>query len=107
MVKRRQGSGAARARTVRLLAVILDMQQRLSGAVRQAARTAFDVELADVSFQYPPRVELGDLALTAPFDLAKALRRKPREIAERLAEALASAPDDAPPVPDGRPADAN
>lgn len=92
MVKRRQGAGTARARTVRLQAVILDIQQRLSGAVRQAARTAFDLDLADVSFQYPPRVELGDLALTAPFDLAKALRRKPREIAERLAEALASAP---------------
>jgi len=75
-----------------LQAVILDTQQRLSGAVRQAARTAFDLDLVDVSFQYPPRVELGDLALTAPFDLAKALRRKPREIAERLAEALASAP---------------
>ena len=92
MVKRRQGAGAARARTVRLQAVILDIQQRLAGAVRQAARTAFDLDLVDVSFQYPPRVELGDLALTAPFDLAKALRRKPREIAERLAEALASAP---------------
>lgn len=92
MVKRRQGAGAAHARTVRLQAVILDIQQRLSGAVRQAARTAFDLDLVDVSFQYPPRVELGDLALTAPFDLAKALRRKPREIAERLAEALASAP---------------
>jgi arginyl-tRNA synthetase len=71
--------------------VILDIQQRLSGAVRQAVRAAFDVDLADVSFQYPPRVELGDLALTAPFDLAKALRRKPREIAERLAAGLASA----------------
>src|SRR5262249_47156819 len=45
-----------------------------------------------VSFQYPPRVELGDLALTAPFDLAKTLRRKPREIAEGLARELAGAP---------------
>ena len=60
--------------------------------MRDAARAAFDIELADVSFQYPPRVELGDLALTAPFDLAKRLRRKPREIAERLAQELASAP---------------
>jgi arginyl-tRNA synthetase len=55
--------------------VILDIQQRLSGAVRDAARSAFDVDLADVSFQYPPRVELGDLALTAPFDRAKRVRR--------------------------------
>ena len=36
------------------------------------------------TFQYPPRLELGDLAITAPFDLAKTLRRKPREVAERL-----------------------
>jgi len=72
--------------------VILDTQQRLSGAVRDAARTAFDLDLPDVSFQYPPRVELGDLALTAPFDLDRSLRRKPREIAERLALELRSAP---------------
>jgi len=72
--------------------VILDIQHRLAGAVTEAARAAFDVDLPDVSFQYPPRVELGDLALTAPFDLAKRLRRKPREIAERLAQALAKAP---------------
>ncbi len=81
-----------RASTVRFSVVILDTQQRLAGAVREAVRTAFDLDLADVSFQYPPRVELGDLALTAPFDLAKALRRKPREIAERLAVELRSAP---------------
>lgn len=72
--------------------MILELQQRLAGAVRDAARTAFDIPLENVSFQYPPRVELGDLALTAPFDLAKALRRKPREIAERLAPPLEKAP---------------
>jgi arginyl-tRNA synthetase len=64
--------------------MILDLQQRLSGAVKQATRAAFDVDPGAVSFQYPPRVELGDLALTAPFDLARTLRRKPREIAEQL-----------------------
>jgi len=74
------------------MAVILDIQQRLASAVRDAARAAFDIDLGDVSFQYPPRVELGDLALTAPFDLAKSLRRKPREIAERLAQELGRAP---------------
>jgi arginyl-tRNA synthetase len=92
MVKRRQGPGAACARTVRCRAVILDVQQHLSDAVRRAARDAFDLALVDVAFQYPPRVELGDLALTAPFDLARALRRKPRDVAERLAEGLAAAP---------------
>src|SRR6185436_1423635 len=48
----------------------------------------FQIDPGSISFQYPPRVELGDLALTAPFDLAKTLRRKPREIAEALAGEL-------------------
>jgi arginyl-tRNA synthetase len=71
---------------------MLDTQERLATAVREAARSAFDLYLNAVSFQYPPRVDLGDLALTAPFDLAKTLHRKPREIAERLAEHLSAAP---------------
>ncbi len=69
--------------------VILQWQSLLADAVRAAARASFDVDLDSVAFQYPPKVELGDLALTAPFDLARTLRRKPREIAERLAAALA------------------
>jgi arginyl-tRNA synthetase len=73
-------------------AMIFDLHTRLAAAVRDAARAAFGAELEAVSFQYPPRPEMGDLALTAPFDLAKSLRRKPREIAEELARALSSAP---------------
>jgi arginyl-tRNA synthetase len=72
--------------------MILDLQARLADSVRAAARSAFDVTLNGITFQYPPRVDLGDLALTAPFDLAKSLKRKPREIAERLATDLAEAP---------------
>jgi arginyl-tRNA synthetase len=72
--------------------MILDLQKRLATGIRAAARTAFEAELPSVAFQYPPRTELGDLALTAPFDLAKTLRRKPREIAERLALALGTLP---------------
>jgi len=54
-------------------------------------KAAYDVPLDSVTFQYPPRPELGDLAITAPFDLAKTLRRKPREVAERLSADLGRA----------------
>jgi arginyl-tRNA synthetase len=64
--------------------MILEIQKSLSASVRAAVKAAFDVPLESVTFQYPPRPELGDLAITAPFDLAKTLRRKPREVAERL-----------------------
>src|SRR6188474_317483 len=72
--------------------MILHVHSQLGEAVRAAALSAFDAGLASVAFQYPPRAELGDLALTAPFDLAKTLGKKPREIAERLAAELAKAP---------------
>ena len=75
-----------------MFVMIFELQARLGEAVRNAAKTAFDADLGAVPFQYPPRPELGDLALTAPFDLAKTLRRKPREIAEALARELARVP---------------
>ena len=71
--------------------MMLSFQSRLAETVRAAARAAFDTDLGTVAFQYPPNVTLGDLAVTAPFDLARTLRRKPREIAERLARELAGA----------------
>ena len=72
--------------------MMLTFQSRLAESVRAAARAAFDADPGPVAFQYPPSIDLGDLAVTAPFDLARTLRRKPREIAERLARELAGAP---------------
>ena len=72
--------------------MMLSFQSRLAESVRAAARAAFDTDPGPVTFQYPPSVDLGDLAVTTPFDLAKTLRRKPREIAERLAAELAGKP---------------
>ena len=71
--------------------MILDIQKSLSDSVRAAALAAFDVPLGAITFQYPPRAEHGDLAVTAPFDLARTLRRKPREVADRLSGDLAGA----------------
>jgi arginyl-tRNA synthetase len=71
--------------------MILHIHERLAAAVRDAVRAGFGAELGAVSFEYPPRPELGDLALTAPFDLARTLRRSPREIAQRLAGELGRA----------------
>jgi len=64
----------------------------LAEGVRAAVQRLYGVTPGAAAFQYPPRIELGDLALTAAFDLAKTLRRKPREIAEALAAELAGLP---------------
>ena len=72
--------------------MILDLHDRLAASLREVARRTLGAEPASVAFTYPPRPELGDLASTAPFDLAKQLRRKPREIAEALAAELGTVP---------------
>jgi arginyl-tRNA synthetase len=72
--------------------MILALQERLGTQLRAIAQARFGAEPAAVAVQYPPRLELGDIALTAPFDLAKTLRRKPREIATSLAPELAQLP---------------
>jgi arginyl-tRNA synthetase len=72
--------------------MMLDLHARLAATIQEVVRKSLGVELQAVTFQYPPRTDLGDLALTAPFDLAKALKRKPREIAEALAKDLATLP---------------
>jgi arginyl-tRNA synthetase len=72
--------------------MILTLHERLAESIWAVVRAVFDVESPSLSFQYPPKQELGDLALTLPFELAKTLRRKPREIAEQLAARLADVP---------------
>jgi arginyl-tRNA synthetase len=72
--------------------MILRLHERLARAIRDEVLASFGVPLGPVAFQYPPSHEMGDLAITAPFDLARTLRRGPREIAERLAPGLSSAP---------------
>jgi arginyl-tRNA synthetase len=72
--------------------MILQLQARLGQAIQDVVRAQFGVDIPQPAFQYPPRADLGDLALTAPFDLARRLERKPRDVAERLAPALASLP---------------
>lgn len=57
-------------------------------------REQFQIELDDLVAEIPPKTELGDLAFPVAFDLAKRLKaltgekRNPREIAQRLADAL-------------------
>jgi arginyl-tRNA synthetase len=70
--------------------MILSLHSRLSDAVRSVVRRLYDTDAGPVAFQYPPRIELGDLAITTPFDLARTLRRKPRELAAELAPQLAA-----------------
>ncbi|MGH9392726.1 MAG: arginine--tRNA ligase, partial [Terriglobales bacterium] len=68
------------------------LEQRLKTALREHLRHAYTVDLADLVVESPPRSELGEFALPVCFELARQLRRPPRQIAQEIAQALALPP---------------
>ena len=60
----------------------------LQDAVRAAGQQAFGLALDAVPLEKPPQVALGDVACPLPFELARRLKRAPRQIAQQLLEAL-------------------
>jgi len=64
-----------------LLKRIEETEQHL----RQFIAQHLGVELKRLTVETPPRTEFGDLAFPFSFELAKTLRRSPREIALQVA----------------------
>jgi arginyl-tRNA synthetase len=73
---------------------LLELQTELRERVREAALENFNVEPEQIASEVPPRIELGDLAFPVAFEIAKQVKQQtgekqnPRNIAERLKEAL-------------------
>ena len=62
--------------------------ERLAGAVREAVRDAYGVELDSVHVERPNDPSHGDFATNVALANARVLKRNPREVAENLVEAL-------------------
>jgi len=76
----------------------MTLQETMRERVRSAINSAFDIDLADIQVEVPPRTELGDLAFPVAFELAKRLKaatgqkQNPRDIAMRLAAEMRGVP---------------
>ena len=62
------------------------IRKQSAEALSQALAGAFDYRLEDVTFEVPPRRELGDLAWPGALPLARELKCAPRQIAEAVAD---------------------
>jgi len=73
---------------------LLQLQNCLKSALRDAARAEFGIGLDQIASEVPPKTELGDLAFPVAFELAKQIKQKtgekqaPRTIAEALKPSL-------------------
>jgi arginyl-tRNA synthetase len=73
--------------------VYLEQQKKLASHVLAFLREKYQIELANLVIEQPPKVEMGEFALPVSFELAKRLRKPPRKIAEEIVAAL--------PLPEG------
>ncbi len=64
------------------------LHRALQAAVRAAVKARFGIEVESVVLEKPPQSKLGDLACPLPFELARSLKRAPRQIAAELAESV-------------------
>ena len=77
-----------------MTARIEDAKARLAGTLATAVATvAPDHTGVSIALERPKQVEHGDYACNVALQLAKALKRPPREIASQLVHALPSAPE--------------
>src|SRR5215470_9414636 len=71
----------------------LEQQRVLAAHVREFLRQKYDVDLLNIVIDQPPKVEMGEFAMPFSFELAKRLRKAPRQIAQEIVDAM--------PVPEG------
>jgi arginyl-tRNA synthetase len=64
------------------------IEETLKSIILEKYRVAYDA----LNFTTPPRIEMGELALPVAFDLARKVRRSPKDIAQELALAAEAIP---------------
>ena len=69
--------------------MILTLQRQVHEAISEAVRRQYGVsDVPPFAVEVPPNRALGDLGVTVAFQLARALRKAPRAIAQELAAAI-------------------
>src|SRR2546428_5723358 len=66
------------------------MERRLAQRVRDFVHRSYAITLQTLVIEHPPKVELGEYALPLAFELAKKLRKAPRNIAQEIITGLGS-----------------
>lgn len=67
---------------------MLNLKSRLKIEIHNLLKDRYPLELEKIELGYTPDIRMGDLALSFPFQLAKELKRAPRDIAREIAPLL-------------------
>ena len=72
--------------------ILESIHEQLTETLRSRTLALFGHAVDRVVLQAPPKLNMGDLATPIALELAKALKRKPRELAEQLANGMTLPP---------------
>ncbi|MBV8517899.1 MAG: arginine--tRNA ligase [Acidobacteria bacterium] len=68
--------------------ILEEIHARLTETLQSRVLALFGQAVDRIVLQAPPKLNMGDLATPVALELAKALKRKPREIAQQLADGM-------------------
>jgi arginyl-tRNA synthetase len=68
------------------------LQLQLQTRIEALLKERYDVALANLAVELPPKIEFGEMALPVAFELAKRLKKAPRAIAQELQAEIAETP---------------
>jgi arginyl-tRNA synthetase len=68
------------------------LERRLVEHLREFLRRTYDLEIANIVVEQPPKIEFGEYALPIAFELARKLRKAPRKIAEEIVAGMGAVP---------------
>jgi arginyl-tRNA synthetase len=63
---------------------MLQFKAQLKDEIAKALQGEYSLDPSELEINYTPQIDMGDLALTFPFQLAKKLKSQPRAIAEEV-----------------------
>ncbi len=69
---------------------MLNLKSRLKNDIHNLLKDRYPLDLERIELGYTPNISMGDLALAFPFQLAKELKRAPRDIAQEIAPQLST-----------------
>ncbi len=68
------------------------LQLQLQARIEALLKERYEIALANLAVELPPKIEFGEMALPVAFELAKRLKKAPRAIAQELQAQLAETP---------------
>jgi arginyl-tRNA synthetase len=76
--------------------VVLELEKRLSDRLRAVLKEKYDLQIASIPLETPPDLRLGEIATPIAFELARKLRKAPKNIAQEIVTALVADLDQLP-----------